>query len=273
MRRRRRYVMLPCMRNLLTVMALVIISARARIGAQADSTHAVTLRLAVDDSATNAPISGAIIELVGKAASARTDDGGRARFDGVALGQQHVRVRAIGYRPYNALVNVIRRAPDDDSETLIDLAPLPPELKAVKVRATRVQGDPDGFEARWRAGFGHFVLDTTFEQENTTPPADVIAEHVPGIVSTTLADGHHIIVSAAGKFILHPPSIARCPLDVFVDGVHQGGDFDIDAIPTMVFAAAEVYSTGAIPAQFRRLRSSDSSGSPECGVLVLWTKR
>ena len=261
------------MRILLIVMAVAINVGDARISAQVASTLDVTLRLAVDDSATHAPVSGAIIELVGAGASARTDEGGTARFEGVAVGQEHVRVRAIGYRPYDARVNVTRRSPDDDSATLIDLAPIPPELKTVKVRAARVERDPDGFEARRRAGFGHFVLDTTFERENTMPPADVIAEHIPGIVSTTLADGHHIIVSAAGKFILHPPSIARCPLDVFVDGFHQGGDFDIDAIPTMAFAAAEVHSTGAIPAQFRRLRSSDSSGSPECGVLVLWTKR
>ncbi len=263
---------MPSMRNLSILMAIGIVLTAAPGNAQVASAPAVTLRLAVDDSGTNAPISGAIIELVGTNAIARTDTSGAARFDGVAVGRQRVRVRAVGYRPFDALVNVIRLAPGDDSATLIDLAPIPTELRTVTVHAARVEHDPDAFEARRRAGLGHVVFDTTFQNEWARPLADVLAAHVPGVRSAVV-HGMHVLVSAAPKLSFHSGGAVECPLDVWVDGVHQGGGFDPDAVSAFHVAAAEVYSTASAPVEFRRSAGGDSFGRAECGVLLLWTKR
>jgi hypothetical protein len=237
---------------------------QGKTSAAIDST---VLRLAVDDSSTGEPISGARIELYSLSTIRRSDDLGRAAFRGVAIGYQRIRVSAIGYQPVNRIIAVSRPAAWDSAATVIDLVSTAQLLDTVRTSASRrlsrtTKLDAGGFDMRRKMGLGHFIDADLIDAEAwRSSLGDMVAEHTPGIRNNTIVGN-----------VYSTRSIGQCFLDVYVDGIHQSGAFKLDDIDPEEFAGIEVYSPTSIPAQFNTPANGHSSGSPGCGVLVLWSR-
>lgn len=76
--------------------AVLVLAGAARVVAQ-EPTGLITGR--VEHAVTRTPIAGATIEVVGTGRSTQSLPDGRFRLDGVPVGEQVVRVRAIGFEP------------------------------------------------------------------------------------------------------------------------------------------------------------------------------
>jgi carboxypeptidase family protein len=238
--------------------------AQQSVGAAIDST---ILRLAVDDSATGQPISGARVELYSLSTVRRSDDLGRATFLGVKIGYQRVRVSAIGYQPVNRIIAVSAASVGDSTATLIDLEPTAQVLDTMTATASRrlsrtTKLDAGGFDMRRKMGLGHFLDADLIDAEAwRSSLGDMIAEHTPGIRNDSRR-GH----------VYSTRSLAECFLDVYVDGIHQSAAFKLDDLDPESFAGVEIYSATTAPVQFKTMATQNSAGSPGCGVLVLWSR-
>jgi len=76
-----------------------------------------SVRGKVTDAATNAPLRGVQVFVVGSRVGAATGADGSYSFSGVAAGQQTLRIRAIGYKPMDQVVTITAGAP-----TTVDFA-------------------------------------------------------------------------------------------------------------------------------------------------------
>lgn len=70
-----------------------------------------SVRGKVTDAATNAPLRGVQVFVVGSRVGAATGADGSYSFSGVAAGQQTLRIRAIGYKPMDQVVTITAGAP------------------------------------------------------------------------------------------------------------------------------------------------------------------
>ncbi len=238
----------------------------------AGAVNQTVLRLAVDDSATGQPVSGASVVLVSQSATRRSDDLGLATFANVPVGYQRVRVTAVGYRPVSRMIAVSEVASGDSSATLIDLQGIAQPLDTVTTSAMRATStanlDAGGFDMRRRMGFGHFLDTDQIDREAwRSSLAQMIAEHVPGM----RASGSEIFSERGPtQGILSNPRSGGCKLDVYVDGIHQSDKFKLAELDAGEVAAMEVYTVVEAPPQFKASPNGYSSGAAECGVLVLW---
>jgi len=225
------------------------------------------LRIAVDDSTTGQAIAGARVELYSLSAIRRSDDLGRTIFRGVTVGYQRVRVSAIGYQPVNRIIAVSRAAPRDSTATLIELEPAAQLLDTVTTLASRrlsrtTKLDGGGFDIRRKMGLGHFIDADLIDAEAwRSSLGDMIAEHTPGVRN-----------DAGQGNVYSTRSLDACFLDVYVDGIHQSAAFKLDDIDPESFGGIEIYSPTTAPVQFKTMATQNSSGSPGCGVLVLWSR-
>lgn len=231
-----------------------------------------TLRLAVDDSATGQPLAGARVILVSQAKIRRADDLGRATFADVAVGYQRVRVTAIGYLPVSKLIIVRDAATGDSSATLIDLDAVPDVLDTMRTTANRVTStaklDAGGFDMRRKMGIGHFFDTDQIDREAwRSSLAQMVAEHVPGMRDC----GNVCSVRMRTQGRLRGGN-AGCPLDVYLDGIHQSSGFNLGDFDPSDIAAIEVYTMAEAPVQYKAPGGGNSSGAAECGVLLLWLR-
>ncbi len=230
------------------------------------------LRLAVDDSATGQPIAGARVILISQSVIRRSDDLGRATFANVPAGYQRVRVTAIGYWPVSKIVAVSVAATGDSSATLIDLDQVPRVLDTMTTSARRatptVKLDDGGFDMRRKMGIGHFFDTDQIDRDAwRSSLAGMVAEHVPGM--RDCGNVCSVRMRTQGRF---RGGGGTCALDVYVDGLHQSGAFNLSDFDPSDVAAIEVYTMAEAPVQFKASGGGNSSGAAECGVLLLWLR-
>ena len=257
--------------------AAVMLCAAARRSAAQQAAGGVSqtvLRLAVDDSATGQPVSGARVVLVSQSATRQSDELGRATFSNVPVGYQRVRVLAIGYVPVSKLIIVRETAADDSSATLVDLEAVARSLDTVTTFATRATStaklDAGGFDMRRKMGFGHFLDTDQIDREAwKLSLAQMVEEHVPG-----MRDSGGDVFSTRGptQGFVSNPRYGGCKLDVYVDGIHQPDKFKLSEVDPGEIAGMEVYTLTEAPPQFKASPNGYSSGAAECGILVLWRR-
>ena len=126
-------------------------------------------------------------------------------------------------------------------------------------------------------GFGRFVTEDQFRKDDGKPLAEILVEHIPGILRTNGPHGETYIVSSRKPCAGNALTGCRqpnCYVSVIQDGVRvydvalTRGAQPIDFARTdgLNLAAAEYYAGGAAsPPEY-------NTTSQGCGVLVLWTR-
>lgn len=253
--------------------AAMVLCGSATLGAQVAPAGIplTTLRLAVDDSATGQPLGGARVILLSQSTIRRADDLGRATFANVPVGYQRVRVSAIGYYPVSKIIAVSVAAAGDSSATLIDLEAVARDLDTVTTTAHRATStaslDDGGFDMRRKMGIGHFLDTDQIDREAMGfTLAQMVQEHVPGMRDC----GNVCSVRMRTQGALRGGG--GCPLDVYLDGIHQSSGFNLGDFDPSDIAAMEVYTMAEAPVQYKAPGGGNSSGAAECGVLLLWLR-
>ena len=220
----------------------------------------------VADAATGAPVIDADVRLTSIGRSARTDWLGRAHFSGVRRGGHHISVRALGYAPLGAVVEV-RDGARDTLEAVLFLDRPGAVLDTVNVVARAGRRRPAllrEFDARRRIGYGQYLTAQEIDGEWTRPLADVVAVRFAGLRSTADSTGRTRLYSTRSTGLLSDRFPNRCPIDVYYNGVYAR-DGDIDLPSPIDVAALEYYGKSAAPPQYRRVGKA-------CGVLLVWLK-
>jgi hypothetical protein len=254
------------MRSGLILLCLAALCAAGPVSAQPPALAG----LVVDDS-TGAPIRGARVLVLPGRRHAATDEAGRFSIARLPTGPYMVEVQALGFAPARGGVRV-------DRGGLVLEVRLPPAaitLDTVTVAATRAgtRRDASGFERRRlrHTGSGRFFDRALLESRGASQLSDIFGG-IPGVRIVRAADGSVYAATASsqppGSF--DPTAGRPCFTQVYVDGVRQsgaGGPLDLRSYSPSSLESAEFYRhPSSTPVEFR-------TGRPECGTLVLWTRR
>jgi carboxypeptidase family protein/TonB-dependent receptor-like protein len=235
---------------------------------QSDSTVMLVGR--VLDGTDSAGVSGASIQIVGTALSARSDGRGKFRVRGVPAGQHTIEVRALRY---SRLERTVTFAVGDSTHVELYMERVARLLSEMIVhgRAMRV---PRGFETvydRGARGWGTFI---TAEQIDSLGPRDVksMFEGIKGVVVNqrgvyfNRCYGGGQLWGEYGELWIDGSRMTRFNSSGDPSDPRQFNYF-LEAIPPSDVQAIEVYpSSVSIPAEFT------SGGSP-CAVIAVWRKR
>ena len=232
--------------------------------------------LGVYDAATGDPVEGAEVIDVLNGNKALTTKTGTVSLMFLPDGGSLVRIRKVGYEMQTLTVPI---SPADTAPLTIVLSHAQ-TLETVVVKDTGskyIAGGLRSFEEHKRAGFGQFVTEDQFRKDDGKPLANILIEHVPGILRTNGPHGETYIVSSrkpcAGNALAGCKQ-PNCYVSVIQDGVRiydraltRGAQpLDFARIDGMNLAAAEYYAGGAAaPPEY-------NTTSEGCGVLVLWTR-
>lgn len=219
-----------------------------------DSMAALVVRVRAAD--TGAPVAGAAASFTAVHLSEITDERGLANFGAVPAGSDLIRVRAYGYRPVAASLNLVAA---ETTAVIVTLRRLPIQLPTVKVTGrTNADLARHGFYKRQRGGFGTFFTHQQIEDAKPVRTRDLL----------NLAAG----VRASDRGISVPSAAGCSGVNEFVDGVHvvdhKDEDFvtthslAIDRVPIDRIAGMEVYVVPTIPPPY-------GLGSP-CAVVLVW---
>jgi hypothetical protein len=263
-----------------TLMLLGILSVPC--SAQTAPAHAVLRGFVLMDS-TEAPLPGAEVSIEILRLTTRASADGSFRLGGFAAGTYLVLIRALGYQP---LTTRLRVAPGDSLERDFLLVRSPVSIAAVNVLAN---GDTvrnpkmTTFEARRRAGTGHFLTRATLDSMAQRRLGDIIASRVSGAYVVNRSSSAWIAARRGKQSLsrrqgIQPADIARgadasaCYAAVYLDGaLVYGGNaneslFDVNSLQAGDVAGIEYYAGGAqVPTEINATMNT-------CGVLVIWTR-
>lgn len=196
------------------------------------------------------PYGDAQVLLDGSGLTVTTNAAGNFQLDSLPPGTGTVEVRALGFPPTHAVVDLASGRTD----TLrVSLPARLPVLDPVTVFGQKGTDDATGFLKRSKGGRGHFI---TPEQIARQPAFDVTdyLRTIPGLSI--------VPVGGFGGEIL----IRNCSPTVFVDGmqVFQGASDLSSIVRPADVAGIEVYnSPTSTPFEFQK---------GGCGAVVVWTK-
>jgi hypothetical protein len=167
-------------------------------------------------------------------------------------------VRAVTFYPMHMAVNVVAGA----APVRISLSTLKAILDTVKVTAARL-GDrrQNGFEERRKTGMGRYLTAADLAARGTAIFTSDVFRTIPGLRLNRAAHDSTTLMmrSMAGDW---------CAPAFYIDGHYIPGFTadDLDGFMTASdIASLEVYTGGAIPAQFQPALTG-------CGSIVIWTK-
>jgi hypothetical protein len=210
-----------------------------------------------------APLRGAFVSILNTKIRVGTGPNGRFRITRVPPGQFILIVTRGGYRPTSAAVEVHAADTLRLSYTLTEAAMT---LAGVTVSEKALSFRMAGFESRRRLGFGEFLTGDEIDRRNTTFATELFRRFTSINVSPSRTS------SLTEWFALSRreganPSLAACPMTVYLDEVPMPTPFNLDLLPSpKEFAGIEVYSGSAtIPPQYNRPNGG-------CGVILIWTK-
>lgn len=125
----------------------------------------------------------------------------------------------------------------------------------------------EGFHRRKEQGIGRFIDRDDIERRKPVRVTDLLRE-VPGL--RLLCD----LGSCKVQFERAKPPIqgGDCPVLYFVDGTPLPMTFPDQYLFPGEIEGIEVHTTATVPAQFNRMVGSPDTGSPRCGVILIWTR-
>jgi TonB family protein len=235
--------------SLLTVIALAATPLSS--AAQAILTGSVT-------DTSGVPIFGARVTVAGNAAETETDVKGNFRLVNIPMGQTSVRVRRLGFVPFEVALQLAQGA---GAEVRVRMTPVAVTLPAVVVRPGRVTytGRLAGYYARLeKKSSGYFISREDIDREHPSTTGQLL-QRVPGI---------RALRGRGGITAIRMRGRTCWPL-VFIDGTPMpAGDVDLDAFVPSSIQGIELYlgSTTA-PLAYIYDRSLSS-----CGTILIWSR-
>jgi hypothetical protein len=217
---------------------------------------------------------------------ARSDDGGRFRFDGPADGGWILVTEATGYARFSSRPLLLRA--DDPLELRVTMHPDPVDLEPVVVTASTrpwwevleppgLWGFYDRMERGRASGFGRFYSGAEIRAWRGAPVARALAAVVPYLQSAE-APG------LPGQYSIRGPG--DCRPRVFVDGrpvetiVRGAGGRVVEEVPLDMIVdsfglyAVEVYrGMTEAPIELTSARDGLDDGRDRCSIVGLWTRR
>jgi hypothetical protein len=270
-----------------SALALLVSWAPARLRAQGE----IVGRVLADSG--RAPVAAAQLSIARLSRSVSSDSTGRFRFVAMPRGEHLVTLRAFGFRPESALVEINADEVVLHDFTLVRQAQALPRTTVTAREQPFATGKLAGFHEREKMGIGHFIGRAELARDEGVRRTGDVLSKVPGVVVQRGGNRAWITsgraVSGTGCAFcgskggppargLNPADRAAgarsaCFMDVYLDGVlvyqdanRQEGLFDVNSIDLTQIEAIEVYSSAAqIPVQFNR-----TSGG--CGVMIIWTR-
>jgi hypothetical protein len=250
---------------------------------------AVFVGVVVNDS-TQAPIPGAEISLPELARSTLADAKGVFRLEGIQPGDHHVRIRAIGYGAADT------RLTFNENETVERRVVLG---RAVMLQSVNVAAIPTvlpAFDEHRAIGLGHFLTRTDLAKREDMSLVSFL-EQLPSIRIVRGVGSRAWVMSARAPGSVRPippdvaDSVQGAPLSscysqvylndvpvfsgrIIMDRARTGAPsprweplFDVSRFLAAQVEAVEYYASAAeTPLRYQR-------NDPQCGVLVIWTRR
>lgn len=211
------------------------------------------------DSAGNG-VSGVVIAtavMVGT--SARTNDSGSYRVDGLPAGRYVFVARRLGFVPETAAV-VIRGGVTASAD--FSMKSVVATLEGETVTGNPLRGNMGPFNRRKSRGVGAFITRDEIEQRQAASVSELL-RYVPGVSVTQMMAGEPQPVRM--DRVARGPGTEDCHVQVYVDG-HPYANGNIDDFNPLALEGIEVYrSASEIPADFR-------TRGAMCGVIALWTR-
>jgi hypothetical protein len=231
---------------LLVTLCLGVSSAQAQRATATVVVHVV-------DLATQGPIAGAEVILLGTRLSAKSDSAGRSQFTGLTKGVHLLQVRAVGYAAGSSMMDLGRT---QVFEVRVELQPLSYELPPIVVPGERLASPKRfaDFERRRERGMGTFITREDITRRNPRSLADLL-QSVRG-VREVCSGVYDCSVTMARS--------PNCLPAYFVDG-RESNVFPAGTTPTKDIYGIEVYlGPSETPGEFLGTGSA-------CGVIAIWT--
>jgi hypothetical protein len=199
-------------------------------------------------------VANARVTVEGTGLETLTNADGSFALSSLPSGTHAVEVRALGYSPTQAPVELRR---GQVANVSIHLLPPAPVLNTVRVASRRGARDITGFAQRAAHGNGRYLTREQIETRNAFRVTDLL-RNLPGIRLTPTMFSSQLRMRGGGLS-------GDCAPTVFIDGmqiVNAADDLDTIAQPQDL-AGVEVYSSAEAPFQYRR---------GACGVVLMWTR-
>jgi hypothetical protein len=186
----------------------------------------------------------------------RTDSAGRFVLSSLPPGNTEVTFRRLSYSPIALAILVPRH---DTTDVEVTLTVVAQQLKGVVVQEdARHLRQLDAFEARRKAGIGHFITRGEIERRSPIMLSDMMRT-IPGAV--LVPDGARSVLRFARNARMN------CPPQYFIDGVQANG-YNIDDMPVGDVEGVELYAgPSGLPPEFNKFASTVN-----CGAVIIWTR-
>jgi TonB family protein len=240
------YAVLAC---LLAVTALAATPLSS--SAQAIITGSVT-------DTSGVPIFGAKVTLTGSTAAAETDEMGNFRLVNVPMGQTSVRVRRLGFLPFEVQLQLAQQA---GAEVRVRMTPVVSTLPPVVVRPGHMAytGRLAGYYKRLeRKSSGYFISREEIDRDHPSTTGQLL-QRVPG-VQAVRGRGGITGVRLRGR---------TCWPLVWLDGMPMAaGEVDLDSFVPSSIQGIELY-LGATTAPLAYIYDRSLSS---CGTILIWSR-
>jgi hypothetical protein len=204
------------------------------------------------DRGNRSPLAGAVVTVLGKPPTLRTDSGGRVERSGLEPGTYVIQVRSLGYATRTWIVELTPR----QTLTLeLDLEPMPVSLRSVTVAAEPWhQRGMRGFEERRQRGRGIYLTEIEIHERRQARQLGDLLRSVPGIREICRRGICRVRMARSD-----------CPPNFFVDGSSANNSTTLE-MPVVGIIGVEIYRTSTeTPPEFLR-------GANVCGTIVIWTR-
>lgn len=219
--------------------------------APAASQHTSGIAGQLVDRATGAPVSGALVTVLGRSGT-RPDSNGRFAAPGLPAGTYVVQVRALGYVAATWLVEVNT---GHTTAVVLELEPAPLSISGVVIegQAWEQRGMAD-FTRRREGGRGVFLTEDDIKEAQAVRLGDLL-RNVPGVRQICRGNVCRVYMSRS----------RQCTPNFWVDGFAANNSTSLE-MPVMGVIGIEVYrSASETPVEFLR-------GDNICGSIVIWTR-
>ena len=251
------------LRHVLPVLAPVAMW--CAIGARETNAQALTTVGVIDGvvSDTNlVSLPEATASILGSNVHVTTGANGRFRIRGLHHGAYILVIHRLGYKPVSTSVAI------DGADTLrmsFPLQPIVTALDTVSVVGERMTARMSEFDARRRAGIGHFITAEQIQARNVVFFADILQGQL-SVQILTAKDGTQRAVTTRGLTDFEPSNV--CPFQLILDDVIMPRATVLESMPAPnQIAGVEIYSGAAtIPLRYKGTVAS------ACGLILVWTK-
>ncbi len=187
---------------------------------------------------------------------ALTDSTGRFSVGDLPAGRITLRVRRLGFRPSDTILELVEGRRDS---LMVTLVALPLELPGITTAADdRLRQYLAEYHRHREIGAGRFYDRAQITAMRVAALTDVL-RRVPGVV---------LVPDRSGRYMVRMGRNSRnCPPDYWIDNVRAHA-MNADDIPLMDVEAIEIYAgpAGLPPEYINRF------GNPACGAVVIWTR-